>query len=111
MTPCVFLPTVIGDLRAQPFRTMWAESKLLTQFRVRQGVISGNCGSCAFLATCGGCRAVAYAYSGGDPLAGDPHCWVQPITADTMAGLPAAERCRCEGGWSWQQRSIHRDPG
>jgi len=91
VTPCVFLPTAIGQFRQQPFRQMWAHSELLRQFRVRQGVISGNCGGCEFLATCGGCRAVAYAYSGGDPLAGDPHCWVQPTTAATMAGLAVGE--------------------
>jgi len=90
VTPCVFLPTAIGGLRDRPFRRLWAESDLLTSFRVRQGAVSGNCGGCEFLATCGGCRAVAYAYSGGDPLAGDPHCWVQPST-DAMAGLPAGE--------------------
>lgn len=91
VTPCVFLPTVIGGLRERPFREMWADSDLLARFRVRQGAISGNCGGCEFLATCGGCRAVAYAYSGGDALAGDPHCWVQPTTADAMAGLAAGE--------------------
>lgn len=91
VTPCVFLPTVIGDLREQPFRQMWADSPLLAHFRVRHGAIGGNCGDCEFLATCGGCRAVAYAYSGGDPLAGDPHCWVQPATASAMADLAAGE--------------------
>lgn len=80
VTPCVFLPTPIGSLRSQPFEEMWTNSDLLLRFRRRQGLISGNCGSCAFLATCGGCRAVAYAYSSGDPLAGDPHCWVQRAT-------------------------------
>jgi AdoMet-dependent heme synthase len=97
VTPCVFLPTVIGGVREQPFRQLWAESALLAKFRVRQGVVTGNCGSCEFLASCGGCRAVAYAYSGGDPLAGDPHCWVQPAMpgqasgAGAMTGLAAGE--------------------
>lgn len=97
VTPCVFLPTAIGGLRERPFRELWADSALLAQFRVRQGAVGGNCGACEFLSTCGGCRAVAYAYSGGDPLAGDPHCWVQPAPADTadttaeMTGLAAGE--------------------
>jgi AdoMet-dependent heme synthase len=91
VTPCVFLPTVIGNLRKQPFRDIWATSDLLTRFRVRHGSIGGNCGTCEFLATCGGCRAVAYAYSGGDPLAGDPHCWIQPTITDAMSGLAAGE--------------------
>jgi len=76
VTPCVFLPTPIGGFRTTTFREMWASSPLLRQFRERQGHIQGNCGGCEHLDTCGGCRAVAYAYSNGDPCAGDPHCWV-----------------------------------
>lgn len=74
-TPCVFLPTPIGKFPEMSFKKMWRNSPLLSQFRERRE-ISGNCGSCQHLLTCGGCRAVAYAYSGGDPFAGDPHCWV-----------------------------------
>lgn len=93
VTPCVFLPTAIGSLRDQPFRQMWRESELLRRFRDRQGFVTGNCGDCRHLASCGGCRAVAHAYSGGDPLAGDPHCWVSPssVPPDGLAvgeGLP-----------------------
>lgn len=91
VTPCVFLPTVIGSLREQPFEEMWAGSGLLRDFRVRQGAVGGNCGGCEFLSTCGGCRAVAYAYSDGDPLAGDPHCWVEQAAAGSMGDLPAGE--------------------
>lgn len=90
VTPCVFLPTAIGSLRRQTFRQMWRESDLLRRFRDRQGHLSGNCGSCRHQSTCGGCRAVAHAYSGGDPLAGDPHCWVSPSSAP-LAGLAAGE--------------------
>ena len=93
VTPCVFLPTAIGSLRDQPFQRMWRESDLLRRFRDRQGHVTGNCGECRHLASCGGCRAVAHAYSGGDPLAGDPHCWVSPWSAPPAAladgeGLP-----------------------
>ena len=91
VTPCVFLPTAIGSLRRETFRDMWSRSLLLQQFRERQGHISGNCGGCEHLATCGGCRAVAYAYSGGDPLAGDPHCWIRPGFPTDIAGLVEGE--------------------
>lgn len=77
MTPCVFLPTSIGSLRNKHFTEIWSTSDLLRHFRNREGHISGNCGSCEHLNSCGGCRAVAFAYSGGDPLAGDPHCWIK----------------------------------
>jgi radical SAM protein with 4Fe4S-binding SPASM domain len=91
VTPCVFLPTAIGSLRRQSFREMWSRSLLLQQFRERLGHIGGNCGGCEHLATCGGCRAVAYAYSGGDPLAGDPHCWIRPGFPTDIPGLVEGE--------------------
>jgi radical SAM protein with 4Fe4S-binding SPASM domain len=78
ITPCVFLPTSIGSVRDDSFKSLWSSAPLLRKFRERAGHVGGNCGSCQHLKTCGGCRAVAYAYSGGDALAGDPHCWVSP---------------------------------
>ena len=91
VTPCVFLPTAIGTLASTPFKQMWQGALLLEQFRVRTGHVSGNCGGCEFLDACGGCRAVAYAYSGGDPLAGDPHCWIRQHTPDISALFAAGE--------------------
>lgn len=79
MTPCVFLPTPIGSFRQNHFHEIWSNSLLLRQFRERQEHIKGICGDCEHLLTCGGCRAVAYAYSGGDPLAGDLHCWIKQL--------------------------------
>lgn len=81
LTPCVFLPTAIGSLRESPLSQLWSSAPLLKQFRDRTA-IAGNCGGCEHLHSCGGCRAVAYAYSGGDPLAGDPHCWIEPYAAE-----------------------------
>lgn len=91
VTPCVFLPTAIGNVRNERFRVMWSRADLLACFRERTGHITGNCGECEHLLTCGGCRAVAYAYSGGDPLAGDPHCWVKPGRGIELPMLPAGE--------------------
>lgn len=91
LTPCVFLPNSLGTFREQTFRDMWSNSSLLRQYRERAGHYSGNCGECEHLATCGGCRAVACAYSGGDSLAGDPHCWVKLIGPADLRSLPAGE--------------------
>lgn len=91
VTPCVFLPTSIGTLLDTPFKTMWQDAHLLHQFRSRAGSVSGNCGECEFLDTCGGCRAVAYAYSGGNPLAGDPHCWIRLHTPEISKLFAAGE--------------------
>lgn len=91
ITPCVFLPTPIGRIRDSSFKALWSGAPLLRQFRERVGHVSGNCGSCAHLKTCGGCRAAAYAYSRGDPLAGDPHCWVIPFGPQRMSALRDGE--------------------
>lgn len=92
VTPCVFLSTAIGSLRTSSFAKMWADCSTLTSFRERAGHVTGNCGDCEYLATCGGCRAVAFAYSGGNPLAGDPHCWIKrDNSAMAVADLPGGE--------------------
>ncbi len=91
VTPCVFLPTPIGSLRKNNFEEIWRKSQLLKQFRERSNHITGNCGKCDYLMRCGGCRAVAYAYSLGDPLAGDPHCWIEPITRKELLSLHDGE--------------------
>jgi radical SAM protein with 4Fe4S-binding SPASM domain len=91
VTPCVFLPTPIGNIPRDGFKPLWARSLLLAQFRDRHGHVTGNCGGCEHLHSCGGCRAVAYAYSGGDPLAGDPHCWVKCMSAESARGAPLGE--------------------
>jgi radical SAM protein with 4Fe4S-binding SPASM domain len=90
ITPCVFLPTTIGKFPELSFTTIWQQAGLLEQFRERTGR-KGNCGSCEHLKNCGGCRAVAYAYSHGDPLAGDPHCWIKPENVRTMINMIEGE--------------------
>lgn len=87
VTPCVFLPTVIGSLKRNTFSEIWGRSELLQKFRERQGHVHGNCGECAHLATCGGCRAVAHAYSAGDVFAGDPHCWIERAPSDRLVRM------------------------
>jgi radical SAM protein with 4Fe4S-binding SPASM domain len=91
ITPCVFLPTSIGSVRDTDFKALWDGSDLLLKFRNRSGNIGGSCGSCRYLETCGGCRAVAFAYSGGNPLAGDPHCWIQETHNLPIELLPDGE--------------------
>lgn len=90
ITPCVFLPTPIGKFPEASFRDIWQQAGLLAALRQRSG-ITGNCGECEHLHTCGGCRAVAYAYSQGDPLSGDPHCWVLPQSGALLNRLSEGE--------------------
>jgi AdoMet-dependent heme synthase len=77
LTPCVFLPNPVGNLRTTPFREIWSRSPLLHKIRDRELVGESNCGSCELKGVCGGCRAVSMAYYG-TPLRGDPSCWINP---------------------------------
>lgn len=72
VTPCVFMPIVIGDLRKQSLREIWSTSKVLRDLSDRRA-LKGRCGRCPYKYICGGCRARAYAYHG-DYLAPDPGC-------------------------------------
>jgi AdoMet-dependent heme synthase len=71
--PCVMLPVVAGNIRQKPLREIWERSDLLVALRDRTR-LGGYCHDCELRERCGGCRGVAYAYTG-DPLAADPRCW------------------------------------
>lgn len=87
LTPCVFLPNALGNFRTSTFREMWRDSPLLHEIRTRCGIVTGNCSTCEHKMICGGCRATSMAYYG-DPMRGDPSCWINPETTD----LPSAWR-------------------
>ena len=72
VTPCVFIPIVVGDLRKQSLNEIWRHSPVLDDLRDR-GKLKGRCGRCQFKYVCGGCRARAYAYYQ-DYLTPDPGC-------------------------------------
>jgi radical SAM protein with 4Fe4S-binding SPASM domain len=71
ITPCVFMPIKIGNIRKDRLRDIWHSSELLWKLRVREGLKS--CGICEYRYVCGGCRARAYGYYG-DVQAPDPGC-------------------------------------
>lgn len=86
VTPCVFLPNRAGNLRTQTFREIWSDSPLLRLIRDRDNIASGNCGSCTLKHICGGCRAVSMAHYG-DPMCGDPTCWIVPENGQQPAAV------------------------
>jgi radical SAM protein with 4Fe4S-binding SPASM domain len=103
--PCVVLPVPVGNVRQRRFAEIWRTSPILIKLRSRRE-LGGICGSCALKERCGGCRAVAWAYSG-DPLAEDPRCWLvagarQTSSAgtrsQTSAGPVAAAACPGSAG-------------
>jgi radical SAM protein with 4Fe4S-binding SPASM domain len=72
VTPCVFIPIEVGDLRKNSLSNIWRNSEVMKKLRDRTGY-KGHCGSCEYRSMCGGCRARAYGYFD-DFLAPDPGC-------------------------------------
>jgi len=75
VTPCPYLPEVVGDLREESFEQVWRGSELFR--RLRGESPGGKCGRCAYRELCGGCRARAHAETG-DPLGPDESCAYEP---------------------------------
>lgn len=74
--PCPYLQVKVGNVREAPFTQIWADAPLFQELRTEQ--LGGRCGDCDCLEICGGCRARAYYYSGGDYMAEDPGCLYRP---------------------------------
>jgi radical SAM protein with 4Fe4S-binding SPASM domain len=70
---CRRLPILIGNLQIDSLEKIWFQSKLLWEIRDKSN-LKGKCHSCEYSSRCGGCRSMAYAYTG-DYLEEDPHCW------------------------------------
>jgi radical SAM protein with 4Fe4S-binding SPASM domain len=71
ITPCVFMPIKLGNIRRDRLREIWHSSELLWKLRNREDL--EGCGQCEYKYICGGCRARAYGYYG-DVQAPDPGC-------------------------------------
>ncbi len=74
--PCAYLDIPLGNVREKPFDQIWHENKVLHELRTMN--YKGKCGICDYKQRCGGCRARAYYYSGGDYMAEDSWCLYQP---------------------------------
>jgi radical SAM protein with 4Fe4S-binding SPASM domain len=72
VTPCVFMPIEVGDLRRQSLEDIWHNSEVLKQLRNREE-LKGHCKICKHRSMCGGCRARAYGYFQ-DYMGPDPGC-------------------------------------
>jgi len=75
VTPCPYMPLVVGNVRETPFKDIWEGSTVLRE--LREAKRGGRCGDCEFSELCGGCRCRAYAATG-DYLAEDPSCTYEP---------------------------------
>ncbi len=73
ITPCGFIPLVVGNILDQDFDEIWYGSEVLQQMRHKEA--KGKCAGCGAYGDClGGCTARAFATTG-DFSEPDPHCW------------------------------------
>ncbi|MGZ4940282.1 MAG: radical SAM protein [Halobacteriota archaeon] len=90
VTPCVFMPIPVGDLRSEQFIDIWRDSEVMRSLRERHD-LKEHCGSCDYKNVCGGCRARAYAYFG-DIKAPDIGC-INNVSAYNELKEQARELC------------------
>jgi len=84
--PCGYLPVEAGNIRRQPFQTIWQESELFGELRNPE-LLGGKCGVCEFKLVCSGCRARALGMTG-DYLGEEPFCTYEPrALRDELAGV------------------------
>jgi radical SAM protein with 4Fe4S-binding SPASM domain len=88
VTPCPYVPMIVGDLKQTALREIWERHPVL--IRLRTGLPGGKCGVCDFRYSCGGCRARALARHG-DLMAEDPQCAyaARPTAVPEPAPTPA----------------------
>ena len=73
ITPCGFIPVVIGNIARDDLRQVWRDSDVLEKMRNKKP--TGKCSGCSKYEDClGGCTARALALTG-DMNSPDPHCW------------------------------------
>jgi len=84
VTACPYITEAEGNVRKQPFWSIWDESANFSALREPQ--LGGKCGDCEFRQLCGGCRARPLAR--GDGLLGaDLWCSYQPRGAAVIEPL------------------------
>ncbi|MQA90459.1 MAG: radical SAM protein [Gemmatimonas sp.] len=113
VTPCPYMPVVVGDLRRQTFGEIWNGSAVLQ--RMRGGELGGKCGRCEYRSICGGCRARAFADSG-DYMAEDTSCAYEPTGVanpiETKKSITYGARVETKLEWSPEAAErLERIPG
>ncbi len=71
VTPCAYLPVKAGNIKEAGLLDIIRGAEVFRALRARE--LRGQCATCRYKDSCGGCRSRAYAVSG-DYLAEDPVC-------------------------------------
>jgi radical SAM protein with 4Fe4S-binding SPASM domain len=74
------LPLKVGNVLETPFSEIWRSNPVFDELRAEE--LKGRCGRCDCADICGGCRARAYYYSGGDYMAEEPWCLYLPAGSE-----------------------------
>lgn len=87
VSPCpMFLDHVTaGNVLETPLYDILYKSELFNKITDRRN-LEGKCGKCKFTYTCGGCRVMAYYYTG-NPLAEDPTCFIEDLSPDELNSI------------------------
>lgn len=75
VTPCPYMPVIVGNVRERSLVSIWKEALYLNL--LRQETYGGRCGVCEYIEICGGCRARALTDKG-DFMEEDPLCTYTP---------------------------------
>ncbi|HOM36661.1 MAG: radical SAM protein [Bacteroidales bacterium] len=80
VSPCpMFLDHVnAGNVIDTPLADILYKSELFLKITDRKN-LEGKCGNCKYTYTCGGCRVMAYYYTG-NPFAEDPTCFINELS-------------------------------
>ncbi|UCF31444.1 MAG: GeoRSP system radical SAM/SPASM protein [bacterium] len=80
LTPCGFIPVVIGNILEDELDDIWFYSPVLQSMRAKTP--QGKCDGCESYKTClGGCTARVFALTGTFDQP-DPHCWIEEEDRD-----------------------------
>ena len=83
VTPCVFMPIEVGDLKKDSFEKIWFQNDVMQLLRDRDDRL-GHCRICDFKFVCGGCRARSWGYFR-DLHRSDPGCKFNRADWDALA--------------------------
>ena len=82
--PCPFMPVSCGNIRRSAFSSIWSDSPVFQNLRLREEKLKGDCAECRYISLCGGCRGRSLA-AAGDYLAHDPSCFMTPYISGGKA--------------------------